>query len=295
MDEQNLLLKIKQKMPEFTKGQKKLANFILENYDKAVFITASKLGEIVGVSESTVVRFAMELGFDGYPKFQSQLEILVKTELTSTQRIKVSNEQMSRSNKDILTTILEKDAEKIKSTINEIDKEVFNDAIDKIVSAKKVYIVGVRSANSLSSFLAFYLNLMIDNVVYVNSSTATETFEQIFRIEEGDVFIGISFPRYSRRTIKAMEYAYNKKATTIAITDSVFSPLVAFATNSLIARSDMISFMDSLVAPLSVINAILVAISIKKKDEIITTLEKLENIWSEYQVYNYTQNEGFFR
>lgn len=295
MDEQNLLLKIKQKMPEFTKGQKKLANFILENYDKAVFITASKLGEIVGVSESTVVRFAMELGFDGYPKFQSQLEILVKTELTSTQRIKVSNEQMSRSNKDILTTILEKDAEKIKFTINEIDKEVFNDAIDKIVSAKKVYIVGVRSANSLSSFLAFYLNLMIDNVVYVNSSTATETFEQIFRIEKGDVFIGISFPRYSRRTIKAMEYAYNKKATTIAITDSVFSPLVAFATNSLIARSDMISFMDSLVAPLSVINAILVAISIKKKDEIITTLEKLENIWSEYQVYNYTQNEGFFR
>lgn len=295
MDEQNLLLKIKQKMPEFTKGQKKLANFILENYDKAVFITASKLGEIVGVSESTVVRFAMELGFDGYPKFQSQLEILVKTELTSTQRIKVSNEQMSRSNKDILTTILEKDAEKIKSTINEIDKEVFNDAIDKIVSAKKVYIVGVRSANSLSSFLAFYLNLMIDNVVYVNSSTATETFEQIFRIEEGDVFIGISFPRYSRRTIKAMEYAYNKKATTIAITDSTFSPLVAFATNSLIARSDMISFMDSLVSPLSVINAILVAISIKKKDEIITTLEKLENIWSEYQVYNYTQNEGFFR
>lgn len=295
MDEQNLLLKIKQKMPEFTKGQKKLANFILENYDKAVFITASKLGEIVGVSESTVVRFAMELGFDGYPKFQSQLEILVKTELTSTQRIKVSNEQMSRSNKDILTTILEKDAEKIKFTINEIDKEVFNDAIDKIVSAKKVYIVGVRSANSLSSFLAFYLNLMIDNVVYVNSSTATETFEQIFRIEKGDVFIGISFPRYSRRTIKAMEYAYNKKATTIAITDSVFSPLIAFATNSLIARSDMISFMDSLVAPLSVINAILVAISIKKKDEIITTLEKLENIWSEYQVYNYTQNEGFFR
>lgn len=295
MKEENLLTKIQEKMPELSKGQKKLANFILENYDKAVFITASKLGEIAGVSESTVVRFAMELGFDGYPKFQSELEMLIKTKLTATQRMQVSAEQMSKSNKDILTTVLEKDAETIKSTINGIDKNIFEDAVDKILSAKKVYIVGVRSANSLSSFLAFYLNLMIDNVVYVNSSTATETFEQIFRIDEGDVFIGISFPRYSRRTIKSMEYAYSKKATTIAITDSNSSPLTSFATNSLIARSDMISFMDSLVAPLSVINALLVAISVKKKDKMITTLESLEKIWSEYQVYNYNQNESFFR
>lgn len=295
MKEQNLLIKIKEKMPELSKGQKKLANFILENYDKAVFITASKLGEIAGVSESTVVRFAMELGFDGYPKLQSELEILIKTELNAIQRMKVSAEQMARSNKDILTDVLEKDAERIKSTINGIDKAIFEDAVNKILSAKKVYIVGVRSANSLSSFLAFYLNLMIDNVVYVNSSTATETFEQIFRIDEEDVFIGISFPRYSRRTIKAMEYAYYKKATTIAITDSEYSPLTEFSTNSLIARSDMISFMDSLVAPLSVINALLVAISVKKKDEMVTTLEKLENIWGEYQVYSYNENESFFR
>lgn len=295
MKEQNLLIKIKEKIPELSKGQKKLANFILENYDKSVFITASKLGEIAGVSESTVVRFAMELGFDGYPKLQSELEILIKTELNAIKRMKVSAEQMARSNKDILTTVLEKDAERIKSTINGIDKVIFEDAVNKILSAKKVYIVGVRSANSLSSFLAFYLNLMIDNVVYVNSSTATETFEQIFRIDEGDVFIGISFPRYSRRTIKAMEYAYYKKATTIAITDSEYSPLTDFSTNSLIARSDMISFMDSLVAPLSVINALLVAISVKKKDEMITTLEKLENIWGEYQVYSYNENESFFR
>lgn len=295
MKEQNLLIKIKEKIPELSKGQKKLANFILENYDKSVFITASKLGEIAGVSESTVVRFAMELGFDGYPKLQSELEILIKAELNAIKRMKVSAEQMAKSNKDILTTVLEKDAERIKSTINRIDKAIFEDAVNKILSAKKVYIVGVRSANSLSSFLAFYLNLMIDNVVYVNSSTATETFEQIFRIDEGDVFIGISFPRYSRRTIKAMEYAYYKKATTIAITDSEYSPLTDFSTNSLIARSDMISFMDSLVAPLSVINALLVAISVKKKDEMITTLEKLENIWGEYQVYSYNENESFFR
>ena len=295
MKEENLLTKIQEKMSELSKGQKKLATFILENYDKAVFVTASKLGEIAGVSESTVVRFAMELGFDGYPKFQSELEMLIKTKLTATQRMQVSAEQMSKSNKDILTTVLEKDAERIKSTINGIDKNIFEDAVNKILSAKKVYIVGVRSANSLSSFLAFYLNLMIDNVVYVNSSTATETFEQIFRIDEGDVFIGISFPRYSRRTIKSMEYAYSKKATTIAITDSKSSPLTSFATNSLIARSDMISFMDSLVAPLSVINALLVAISVKKKDKMITTLESLENIWSEYQVYSYNENESFFR
>ncbi len=236
----------------------------------------------------------MELGFEGYPNLQNELELLIKTEFTAAQRMRVSAERMSQKNTDILTSVLKKDAEKIKYTIQNIDKTAFEDAVNKILKAKKVYIVGVRSSNCLSSFLAFYLNLMISNVVYVNSSTATETFEQIFRIEEGDVFIGISFPRYSRRTVKAMEYAYNKKATTIAITDNINSPLISFSTNSLIARSDMISFMDSLVAPLSVINALLVAISVKKKDKMITTLEKLENIWSEYQVYNYNQNESFF-
>lgn len=295
MEQQNLLDVIKEKMPKFSKGQKKLGNFILENYEKAVFITAAKLGEIAGVSESTVVRFAVELGFDGYPKLQRELEMLIKTEFTAAQRMRVSAERMSQKNTDILTSVLQKDAEKIKHTIQNINKEVFEDAVDKIIKAKKVYIVGVRSSNSLSSFLAFYLNLMVENVIYVNSSTATETFEQIFRVEEGDVFIGISFPRYSRRTVKAMEYAYNQNATTIAITDSINSPLVSFATNSLIAGSEMISFMDSLVAPLSVINALLVAISVKKEDEMVETLEKLENMWGEYQVYTYEKNNGFFR
>lgn len=294
MFKDDLFNKINEKMPSLSKSQKRLASFILEHYDKAAFMTASKLGEIAGVSESTVVRFATEMGFDGYPKMQSELEALIKIKLTAPQRMKVSAEQMSKSKKDILTNILEKDAERIKSTLATIDKSGFEECVEKILNAKKVYIIGVRSANSLSSFLAFYLNLMIDNVVYVNSSTATEIFEQIFRIDEEDVLIGISFPRYSRRTIKSMEYAFSKKATTIAITDSKYSPLVNFATNSLIARSDMVSFIDSIVAPLSVINALLVAISVAKKDEMITTLEKLENIWSEYQVYSYKPSKNFF-
>lgn len=235
-------------------------------------MTASKLGEEAGVSESTVVRFAAEMGFDGYPKMQTELESLIKTRLTAAQRMRVSTEQICKSNKDILTNVLEKDTERIKSTLSTLDKDVFDQCVEKILRAKKVYIIGVRSANSLSSFLSFYLNLMIDNVVYVNSSTVTEMFEQIFRIGENDVLIGISFPRYSRRTIKAMEYAFSKNVTTIAITDSKYSPLVDFATNSLIARSDMISFIDSLVAPLSVINALIVAISVYKKDEMINTL-----------------------
>ena len=287
MFQNDLLSKISEKMPTLSKGQKKLASYILNNYDKAPFMTASKLGQIVGVSESTVVRFATEMGFDGYPKMQSEFETLIKAKLTAQQRMKVSAEQMAKSNKDVLTNILEKDIDGIKSTLTTIDKDTFEKCIDKILKAKKVYIIGVRSANSLSSFLAFYLNLMIDNVVYVNYSTATEIFEQIFRIDENDVLIGISFPRYSRRTIKAMEYAFSKKATTIAITDSHFSPLVSFATNSLIAKSNMVSFIDSLVAPLSIINALLVAISVAKKNEMIATLENLENIWNEYKVYNY--------
>lgn len=294
MFEDDLLNKINKKMSSLSKGQKRLASFILEHYDQAAFMTASKLGKIAGVSESTVVRFATEMGFDGYPKMQNELSNLIKTKLTATQRMIVSDEQMSKSNKDVLTNILENDIERIKSTLGMLDKNVFEECVEKILNAKKVYIIGVRSANSLSTFLAFYLNIMIDNVVYVNSSTATEMFEQIFRINKEDVLIGISFPRYSRRTIKSMEYAFSKNATTIAITDSEYSPLVNFATNSLIARSDMISFIDSLVAPLSVINALLVAISVAKKDEMITTLENLENIWSEYQVYNYKQSENFF-
>lgn len=285
MEELDLLTAIQHKLPELSKGQKRIANFLIENYDKAVYLTASKLGEITGVSESTVVRFAIELGFDGYPKLQRALEEIVKTKLTASQRIQVSSDRIVKGDKHILRSVLESDLERIQSTLNEINEEIFEEAVRKILDAKKVFIVGGRSSASLSSFLSFYLNLMIDDVVFVNSSTVTEIFEQIYRIDENDVFIGISFPRYSQRTVKAMEYAHGKNAATIAITDSRLSPLVKFAECSLIARSDMVSFVDSLVAPLSVINALLVAISVSKKDDLIKNLDRLERLWNEYQVY----------
>lgn len=294
MLENDLFDKINEKMKVFSKGQRKIATFILQNYDKAVFATAFKLGEMIGVSESTIIRFSVELGFDGYTKFQNELESIIKSKLTATQRMQISAQKMEKSENSILQNVLEKDVERIKSTLLSIDENIFNDCVKKIANAKKVYVIGVRSANSLSSFLGFYLNLILKNVVYVNSSTATELFEQIFRIEEGDVLIGISFPRYSRRTVKAMEYAYSKNATTIAITDDKSSPLVNFAKNSLIVRSDMASFIDSLVAPQSVINALLVAISIEKKEEVIKTLETLESIWEEYSVYsNYSTHTKY--
>lgn len=289
MNETNdLLSMLHNKMPELSKGQKRIANFLIEHYDKAVYLTASKLGEIAGVSESTVVRFAIELGYDGYPKLQRAVEELVKNKLTASQRMEVSYDRMQKEDKHILKAILEGDEDRIHSTLNDIDTDEFDKAIEYILKAKRIYIVGGRSASALSNFLSFYLNLMLDNVINASSSTTTETFEQIFRIEEGDVLIGISFPRYSNKTVKAMEYAYNQGAKTIAITDSKFSPMVKSATVGLIARSDMVSFVDSLVAPLSLINAILVSISMNRKDKIVDSLDKLERMWGEYQVYSST-------
>lgn len=289
MNETNdLLSMLHNKMPELSKGQKRIANFLIEHYDKAVYLTASKLGEIAGVSESTVVRFAIELGYDGYPKLQRAVEELVKNKLTASQRMEVSYDRMQKEDKHILKAILEGDEDRIHSTLNDIDTDEFDKAIEYILKAKRIYIVGGRSASALSNFLSFYLNLMLDNVINASSSTTTETFEQIFRIEEGDVLIGISFPRYSNKTVKAMEYAYNQGAKTIAITDGKFSPMVKSATVVLIARSDMVSFVDSLVAPLSLINAILVSISMNRKDKIVDSLDKLERMWGEYQVYSST-------
>ncbi len=286
MDEtHDLLTNIQTKLPGLSKGQKRIANFLLEHYDKAVYITAAKLGEIAGVSESTVVRFAIELGFDGYPKLQLALEEVVKNKLTASQRIRVSYDRISKNDKHILNTVLENDADRIYATLNEIHTEDFDEAVKKIIEADTVYLVGGRSAAPLSSFFSFYLNLMRPNVVNVGLAGATELFEQIFRIDRNDVFVGISFPRYSQRTIKAIEYAYTKGATTIALTDSEKSPLASYATHCLTARSDMVSFVDSLVAPLSVINALLVAISINKREDLDRSLDKLEKLWNEYQVY----------
>ena len=292
MEDYDLLINIQKKMPYLSKGQKRIANFLIEHLDKAVYLTASKLGEISGVSESTVVRFAIEMGFDGYPKLQKAIEELVRNKLTAVQRIEVTSDRIERD-KNILKSVLKADSERICMTLNEIDENTFEEAVNKILSARKIYVVGGRSSASLSNFLSFYLNLMVDNVIGVNSSNVTEVFEQIYRIEETDVFIGISFPRYSQKTIKAMEYAFNKNAFTIAITDSLFSPLAKFAKNCLPAHSDMISFVDSLVAPLSVINALLVSVSVNKKDDIIKNLANLEGLWNEYQVYTSNKSKKY--
>lgn len=279
----SLLQKIQEQMPKFSKGQRLIANFIIEQYDKAAFITAAKLGRIVGVSESTVVRFASELGYDGYPGMQKALQVMIRTQLTAAQRMGVAIERIDRDG--ALASVLESDMENIRNTLIEIDQDEFENIISTIMSAKKIYILGVRSAASLAGFLSFYFNLILENVRLIQTSTASEIFEQIFRIGKGDVIIGISFPRYSRRTLKALNYASRQGATVIGITDSKASPIAKAADMSLTARSDMASFVDSLVAPLSVINALIVGIGMSKKQELFDSFERLEGIWDEYQVY----------
>lgn len=279
-----LLQKLEKNYKKFSKGQKKLADFIREDYDKAAFLTAAKMGEEVGVSESTVVRFATALGYDGYPGFQKALGELVRTKLNSIQRMEVTYGRISQS--EILKTVLQSDIEKIKLTLAAMDHEAFELAVDTILNAKRIYVIGIRSCAPLASFLSFYLNLICDNVIAVNTNSSSEIFEQLIRINENDVIIGISFPRYSMRTLKALEFASNRQAKVITLTDSVHSPMTLYSSCNLIARSDMASIVDSLVAPLSVVNALVVALCMKKQDEVIKTLETLEDIWDEYQVYS---------
>lgn len=279
-----LLNQIKERYAKLSKGQKLLADYIMENYDKAVFLTASRLGKTVGVSESTVVRFATQLGYEGYPEFQEALEELVRNKLNSIQRMEVAYGRISQS--EILETVLQSDAEKIKMTLADMDKESFDHAVDMLLHAKRIYIVGIRSCAPLASFLSYYLNLIFENVTLVNTNSSSEMFEQMIRIGEGDVIIGISFPRYSVRTQKSLEFASRRKAEVITLTDSMNSPITAYSSCNLIARSDMASIVDSLVAPLSVINALVVAICMKKRVEVMKTLGALEEIWDEYQVYN---------
>ena len=269
---------------KLSKGQKRLATYITDNYDKAVFLTAAKLGEVVGVSESTVVRFATHLGYKGYPEFQSALEELVRNKLNSIQRMEVTYGRISQSK--ILETVLKSDADKIHSTLEKIDQNAFELAVDTILHAKHIYIIGIRSCAPLASFMAFYFTLMFPNVHLIQTSSSSEIFEQMVRIGKEDVIIGISFPRYSMRTLKALEFASNRKAKVITLTDSVNSPMNLYSSCNLIAKSDMASIVDSLVAPLSVINALVVALCMKKQDDVIETLETLEDIWDEYQVYS---------
>ncbi len=280
----DLLIKIEEKMPEFSKGQKRIATYILEHYEKAAYLTASKLGTLVGISESTVVRFANELGYSGYPEFQQSLQEIIRNRLTSFQRIEVTNHLIGESN--VLDKVLMADADKLRRTMEEIDHASFEEAIDKIVSANTIYIIGVRSSSALAGFLNLNLRMVFDNVKLVQTTSGSEMFEQIMRIGENDVMIALSFPRYSKRTINAVEYARQKKANVVALTDSKTSPIAAYANQLLIAQSDMASFVDSLVAPLSIINAMIVAVARKKQDELTERLRALEDIWEQYDVYD---------
>lgn len=279
----DLLNKIEDNYKKFSKGQKLIGDFIIKQYDKAAFMTASKLGKAVGVSESTVVRFATELGYDGYPSLQKALQELIKTKLTSVQRIEVANEKITKNG--VLRGVMLSDIDKIRITMEKNNEDSFEKAVETLINAKKIYILGVRSSSALASFMGFYFNLIFDNVRLVHTTSVSEMFEQILRVEKGDVVVGISFPRYSKRTVKAMEYSLDSGADVIAITDSEESPLVQCSNNHLIASSDMVSFVDSLVGPLSLINALIAAIGIRKQNEISATFDKLERMWEEYDVY----------
>ena len=286
----DILSVIQNSMPTFSKGQRLIARFILESYDKAAFMTASKLGKTVNVSESTVVRFAAELGYDGYPSMQKALQEMIRNKLTSIQRIEVANDRIG--NQDILSMVMQSDIEKIRMTLEETDRASFRQAVDAILSAHRIYILGVRSAAALADFLGFYFNLIFDNIVLVHTTSASEIFEQLLRVGPEDVVIGISFPRYSSRTVKAMRFAKDRGANVIALTDSEASPLAEAATETLLAKSDMASFVDSLVAPLSLVNALIVAVGRRRNEDVEQIFADLEQIWSEYGVYEPVEEEN---
>ena len=281
-----ILSKVDLKNHKLSKGHKKLAQYITENYDKAAFMTASKLGENVGVSESTVVRFATEIGFKGYPELQKELQQMIKSKLTAVQRMEVSSSLIGEN--DAITKVLNGDIELIRDTLEQISAEEFTKAVETINKAKRIYILGVRSSAALASFLYFYLNPVFENIVLVDTSSGSEMFEQMFRIGEDDVCVAISFPRYSKQTINALRFIHDRGTKIIAITDSKDSPIAEFAHNLLVAKSDMVSVVDSLVAPLSLINALIVAVTFSRKDEVYSNYNKLESIWDEYQVYEKT-------
>lgn len=279
----DIAAKIELAFPTLSKGQKRIANAILKDYDKAAYMTAAKLGEMVGVSESTVVRFAIELGFPGYPEMQKAVQELVRAKLTPNQRIDVTNLRIGDG--DVLESVLYSDIGKIKYTLEHIDRTTFESAVSSILNARNIYILGVRSSASLASFLNFNLSLIFDNVRFVQPTSSSEVFEQLLDIRSDDVMIAISFPRYSTKIINAVRYAKSRGASVIALTDSIQAPIARDATHVLAAQSDMAAFVDSLVAPLSIINAILVAITKKKQDEVKERFIRLEHVWDEYDVY----------
>ena len=278
-----LATRIQDKMSGFSKGQKLIAKYIEEHYDKVAFMTASRLGATVGVSESTVVRFATEIGYAGYPELQQAMQEMIRNKLTSVQRMEVTADRIGNS--DVLDSVFNQDIDTIRRTMEETSHEAFYRSVDAIVAARKIYILGARSSLALATFLFNYFNLLFENVLLVQSTSEGEIIEQMIRIDQRDVVIGISFPRYSRKAVKALDFAHKRGATVIAITDSSLSPMARPADNLLLARSDIASIVDSLVAPLSLINALIVTTALRKSGEVSQVFRRLEDIWDEYGVY----------
>ena len=279
----DILSILQEKAPSFSKGQRRIAQYITESYDKAAFMTANRLGKTVGVSESTVVRFAVDLGFDGYPSMQKAMQEMVLNRLTSVQRIEVGNDRLG--DQDVISMVLHSDMEKLRQTEETIDREEFTAAVNAILKAKRVYILGVRSVAPLANFLGYYLNYMFNNVHVVSGFSAGEMFEKIVGVNADDVVIAFSFPRYSSSTTKGAQYCRSAGATVIGFTDSRLSPLGQCCDHALIAKSDMVSLVDTLVAPLCIVNALIVAIAAKREKELSRTFANLERIWDEYNVY----------
>lgn len=277
-----LLVKLNLYRDKFSKSQMKIASYVEENYDKAAYMTALCIAKNVGVSESTVVRFATEIGYSGFPEFQKAMQELIRDNLSSVGRVEVTTGRIGDN--DVIESVLNQDIDKIKRTIEEVNREDFNNAADSIIKAKKIYVFGVKSSSYIAAFLSYYLDLIFGNVKLLNTTSKTENFENLFRIDKEDVMISISFPRYSTMAVDSMKYAGEKGAKVIAITDTNSSPLVECADYVLLARSDIASFVDTLVAPLSLINALLVAIVIKCKNDVTETLLKLEDIWDEQYI-----------
>lgn len=282
-EQYDILSRISERYDRMSKSHKVIANYISEHYDQAVFMTAARLGETLGISESTVVRFASGIGYEGYPEFQKALEECVKSKLNNVQKMGAKYGRSSQS--EVLTSVITADIEKLQHTIENLDSAAFESAVNTILEADTIYIMGLRSNEPLAEFLHFYLNMIRGGVVLLKTTSVSETFEQMIRIGAKDCFIGISFPRYSMRTLKAMEFASDRNAKVIAITDSVNSPMNLYSSCNLLARSDMVSIVDSLVAPLSVINALVVALCLKCPQEVKRNLEMLEDTWNNYQVY----------
>ncbi|MBO5007442.1 MAG: MurR/RpiR family transcriptional regulator [Clostridia bacterium] len=274
---------IKQSDSKFSKSQKRIAEYITNHYDTAAFMTAAKLAKVVDVSESTVVRFASELGYEGYPEFQRSLRELIKNKLTPLQRMEITSSQIG--DKDVLKKVVQSDIDKLKQTLDTVNDNEFENAVDALTNARTVYILGARTCFSLASFLEVYLNMLLDNVKLVTANSASDVFEQMHRINSQDVLVAISYPRYSQRTFSGVQFAAERGAEIIAITDSSASPIVEYSSCSLIAGCDLGNFVDSLVAPLSLVNALIVAIVMRNKDKAVEAFDSLEDIWDKYHAY----------